>query len=157
MKKLFIPLMLCFVLFSSCTIDVVVDPTPVEINLAIEPSPIDGYWVGTMRDDIAETWWVRIHIGITNNIRVLEGIIEVTDHNVNNMQPFPIQHTEPEIGIVLHPDGSWFTKIYLTSIWSVSGRLIDQDTMEISIASTWPRDIVYTLHRSDGTNWPRKN
>lgn len=157
MKKLFVPLILCIVLFSACTIDVVVDPTPVEINFAIEPSMIDGYWTGTMRADSIQTWWARIHIGITNNVRVIEGIIDVTSHDTNNTQPFPIQHTEPEIGIILYPDGRWFTKIWITSIWSVSGRLIDQDTMEISIAGSWPRDAVYTLHRSDGTNWPRKN
>ncbi len=157
MKNFVILFFLSLVLLTGCQ-DLVVDPAQiVVVNPALESSPIDGFWTGTLRDDAVQLWTARFYIGDTGNgIRTLGGILDVLDIPINNEQPFPVQHTEPGVGIILLPDGRWFAEVFITSIWSISGRLIDENTMEISVAGSWPRDLVYTLHRTDGSNWPRK-
>lgn len=145
--------MLCVVLFSACTIDVIVEPTPIEINLAIEPSIIDGCWTGTLRDDVAQTWVAAWVIGSDGNKRILTGDILVIDHTFTPdfIQSFPIQHTD-DTGVVIHNDFSWKASIFLTGVWNIEGTYLPETDEMIIRAAHWIEELTYTLHRS--TTWP---
>lgn len=138
-----------FFLFG-CT-DTIVEVEPIT-DTSLKELPIDGWWVGDLRDDDLVTWHARFHIGIIGNERYLKGLVERTIYEIDNMMPFPVQNID--VGMIVHPDTTWFTTIFVTGIWMVHGRLIGPDTMEISLAGTWPRNQVFTLYRATGENWP---
>ena len=152
--KLFASLFFGMLLISGCS-DTVVDSTPVKVfvDTSIKESPIDGHWIGLLRDDIAETWFASWHIGVDGRQRILSGNVEVTSHQIQGFRPqsFPLQYVGS--GVVVHPDLSWQTTVFVTTIWEVRGRLVHPDTMEVRI-SHFPEGLIIKFHRA--TSWPKK-
>jgi len=152
-------LVLIIVSLAGCT-DQIIIPAYDEgdvISGSFAESPIDGHWVGFLRDDELFTIhasWVIAHDG---NQRFLGGGVITTDHSFPNLvpQPWPITPWGTGVAIVEGPELSWRTQVYLLrGTWDIRGKLVHSDTMLIRVSHDYP-DSISTLVRSD--DWLAKN
>jgi len=127
--------------------DTIVEPTPLVIDLALEPSVFDGHWTGVFRDDDVQRWDVSWLIGNNGNTRTLSGNIKVQHLLTEFTETFTIEYIVGGGIVIFEEEELWQATVWLGSVWDIRGSLVNENTMEIKV-SHFPEDVLFTLNRA---------